>query len=149
MRVEFRTLASKTMLYQAIAEAGKKGWSTAKGISIADEIPALLRGQQKTLEARSYQLRKIDREFRPRIIVTNRELGIKFWVENEEEARVYLYKDLEELDEYIQEIKPDGLDISIDPNYGKKTFNPPTQRGGGNRGGRGGRRTLRRGASSQ
>ena len=150
LKIEFRSLGHKSIFYQAVAEAGKKGWTVAKGISVSDEIPTLLRGQQKTLEARSYQLRKIDRGYKPRIIVTNKELGIKFWIQGEDEAQVYLHKDLAELDEFIQEIKPDGLDITIDPNYGKRNT-PPTNRGGAARrgGGRGRGRARAMGASTQ
>ena len=148
MRKEFQTLSNKSMLYQAKAEEGKKGWTVARGVSISDEIPTLLRGQQRDMEARSYQLRKIDRQFKPRIIVTNKELGIKFWIQGENEAQVYLHHELEDLDDFIKSSAPDGLDITIDPNYGKRT--PPSSTRGGTtgRGGRG-RRAPGRGASNR
>ena len=107
------------------------------------------------MEARSYQLRKIDRGFKPRIIIASKELGIKFWVAGEDEARVYPHKDLEELDEFIKDSAPDSLDISCDPNYGLRN-KASTQRGGSSaqrgRSGRGGRgigHARMRGASSR
>ena len=87
--------------------------------------------------------------------MASKELGIKFWVAGEEEARVYLNKDLNELDEFIKEIAPDGLDISIDPNYGTRNKStaqrggPTVLRGGSGRGGRGTGRARLRGASSR
>ena len=79
----------------------------------------MLREQQKTLEARSYQLRKVSKEYKPRIVVTNKELGLKLLLEDYDEPQLFLHSELEDLDKLIKENAPEGLDISIDPNYGR------------------------------
>ena len=88
VKLDFKDLENKPKLYQALMKKVHEKSNVIRGISIVDEIPQSLRSQQKDLDGRSFKLRKICREYRPRIIVSGRELAIRFWINGSPKPKV-------------------------------------------------------------
>ena len=76
-----------------------------KNISITDEIPQSLRSQQKDMDGRSFRLRKISRNYRPRVIISGKELAIRFWIAGAQKPKIYKHSELRKLDEFISNVQ--------------------------------------------
>ena len=100
IKLEVRQTYQKHEIYKGLMRNVRK--NAVKGVSIADEIPKSLRHEQKDLEARSYELRKLDRAFRPRIVINNQKsLSLRFWPKDGGKAKYFRHADLENLDKFI------------------------------------------------
>ena len=95
IKLEVQAQEQIQMIFDCFLRRVREKQADVRAISLAECIPKCLKKEQKILEDRSFQLRKIERAFRPKIIFHDIELALKIQTKERNHPIYFKFSELE------------------------------------------------------